>query len=124
MRPDVASVSQTDRLRSAMAASAITHGQTVRADIDRVEVSTKAYAQALVYFCGIHGVRVRQTIESGDGGPLPAEVAVTGLAVEREGIHDIQNALISSNGRIQVVLDDKSRVVERPKSVMGFLLDT
>ena len=124
MRPEVANVSQTDRLRSAMAASAISHGQTVRADIERVEVSTKAYAKALVYFCGIHGVRVRETVEAGDGGPLPSEVAVTGLTVEREGTYDIQNALISSNGRIQVTLDDRSRVVARPKTVMGFLLDT
>lgn len=123
MRPEVTNVSQTERLRAAMAASAITHGQTVRADIERVEVSTKAYDKALVYFCGIHGVRVRETVQAGDGGPLPADVAVTGLAVEHEGIYDIRNALISSNGRIQVALDDRSRVVARPKPLMGFLLD-
>lgn len=123
MRPEVASVSQTDRLRAAMSASAITHGQTVRADIERVEVSSKAYAKALAYFCGIHGVKVRETVEKGDGGPLPTEVAVTGLDVDHEGIFDIKNALISSNGRIQVALDDRSRVLARPKSLMGFLLD-
>lgn len=124
MRPEVANVSQTDRLRAAMAASAITHGQTVRADIERVEVSTKAYARALVYFCGIHGVRVREAVQTGDGGPLPLEVAVTGLNVEQEGIYDIRNALITSNGRIQVTLDDRSRVVPRPRPMMGFLLDS
>lgn len=123
MRPEVANVSQTDRLRAAMAASAITHGQTVRADIERVEVSAKAYDRALVYFCGIHGVRVRETVQAGDGGALPLEVAVTGLAVDGEGIYDIRNALITSNGRIQVAVDDRTRVVARPKSLMGFLLD-
>lgn len=107
-----------------MAASAITHGQTVRADIERVEVSAKAYARALVYFCGIHGVRVRETVQTGDGGQLPSEVAVTGLNVDQEGIYDIRNALITSNGRIQIALDDRSRVVPRPRALMGFLLDT
>lgn len=123
MRPAVGAVSQTERLRSAMAASSITHGQTVRADIERVEVSTKAYARALVYFCAIHGVKVRETVQAGDGGPLPAEVAVLGFEVDREGVYDIRNALITSNGRIQIALDQQSRVVARPKPLMGFLLD-
>ncbi|HLB37026.1 MAG TPA: hypothetical protein VJL31_10680 [Gemmatimonadales bacterium] len=122
MRPEVAPVSQTERLRSAMAASTITHGQTVRADIERVEVSTKAYARALVYFCGIHGVKVRETVQAGDGGPLPVEVAVAGLEVDREGIYDIRNALISSNGRIQIAVDGRSRVVPARKPLMGFSL--
>jgi hypothetical protein len=123
MRPEVASVSQTERLRAAMAASAITHGQTVRADIERVEVSTKAYAKALVYFCGIHGVRIRETVRPGDGGPLPADVALAGLDVDGEGFYDIRNALISSNGRIQIALDDQSRVVPRAKSLLGFVME-
>ncbi len=124
MRPEVASVSQTDRLRVAMAGSAITHGQAVRADIERVEVSTKGYGKPLVYFCGIHGVRIRETVQAGDGGPLPSDVAVTGLAVDQEGIYDIRNAFISSNGRIQVAVDDRSRVVPRPKSLMGLFPDS
>jgi len=123
MRPEVANVSQTERLRTAMAASAITHGQTVRADIERVEVSTKSYAKPLVYFCGISGVRVRETVQAGDGKALPGDVAVTGLSVDGEGFYDIHNALIRSNGKIEVVMDDASRVVARPRSLMQFLLD-
>jgi len=123
MSPEVANVSQTERLRSAMVASNISHGQEVRADIERVEVSTKSYAKPLVYFCGVSGVRVRETVQSGDGRPLPATVDVTGLTVDGEGFYDIHNALIRSNGRIQVVLDEASRVVARPRSLMAFLLD-
>ena len=123
MRPEVANVSQTERLRSAMAASNISHGQEGRADIERVEVSTKSYARPLVYFWGVSGVRVRQTVQAGDGKALPADVDVAGLAVDGEGFYDIHNALIRSNGRIQVVLDDASRVVARPRSLMAFLLD-
>lgn len=123
MSPEVASVSQTERLRSAMAASRITHGQEVRADIERVEVSSKSYARPLVYFCGVAGVTVRQTVTAGDGKPLPADVEVTGLKVDGEGFYDIHNALIRSNGRIEVMLDDASRVVARPRSALAFLLD-
>ncbi|HEV8355225.1 MAG TPA: hypothetical protein VGQ17_00490 [Gemmatimonadales bacterium] len=111
LRPEVASVSQQDRLRAVMARDAITHGQTVRADIEHVEVSRKFHGKELVFFCGIQGLRVRETVRPGDGHPLPDEVAVTGLAVEREGLYNVRNALISSNGRIEVTLDDRSRVV-------------
>jgi hypothetical protein len=111
MRPEVAPVSQQERLRAAMATSAITHGQTVRADIEHVEVSTKVHAQALVFFCGIQGVKVSETLRPGDGQPLPNEVALTGLSVDREGFYNIRNALITSNGKIEVTLDERSRVV-------------
>jgi len=122
MRPEVADVSQTERVRSAMTSSAISHGQTVRADIERVEVSTKAYAKALVFFCGIHGVRVRETLRAGDGGPLPPQVTVIGLSVDHEGIYDIKNALITSNGRIEIAVDDQSSVVPRPRALMDIFL--
>ena len=110
LKPEVALVSQQERLRAVMARDAITHGQTVRADIDHVEVSRKFHGKELVFFCGIQGVRVRETLRPGDGHPLPAEVAVTGLTVEREGLYNLRNALISSNGRIEVTLDRESRV--------------
>lgn len=122
MRPEVADVSQTERLRWAMTSSAISHGQTVRADIERVEVSTKAYAKALVFFCGIHGVRVRETVRARDGEPLPPQVAVKGLSVDHEGIYDIKNALITSNGRIEIAVDEKSTVVPRPRALMDIFL--
>src|SRR6266581_740835 len=108
LRPEVAPVSQTERLKAAMATSSITHGQSVRADIERVEVSARAYPKELVFFCGIRNVKVRKTLEPGDGGPLPAEVSVTGLAVDGEGLYDIRNALIRSNGRIEVTIDSES----------------
>jgi len=111
LRPEVASVSQQERLRAAMASSSISHGQTVRADIEHVEVSTRIFSTPLVFFCGMRGMRVAETVQPGDGGPLPAEVAVTGLVVEREGMYNIQNARISSNGRIEVTVDEQSRVV-------------
>src|ERR1043166_3336911 len=110
LQPQVASVSQTERLLAAMGASAVSHGQTVRADINRVEVSTKMLARPLVYFCSMRGLRVREAVRLGDGGPLPPEVTIAGLSVEREGFYDIRNALVSSNGRVEVTLDEQSSV--------------
>ena len=39
-----------------------------------------------------------------------AEVVVNGLEVEREGVYDIQNALVSSNGKIDITIDNESKV--------------
>lgn len=111
LRPQVAYASQSERLRASMAANAITHGQTVRADLENVEVSTKAYSRDLVFFCRLRGLRVNQTVRLGDGGPLPREVVLHGLAVTREGFYHIRNALLTSNGQIEVAVDDQSAVV-------------
>jgi hypothetical protein len=95
-----------------MAAEAITHGETVRADIEHVEVSRKADpARELAFFCRMRGLKVKEIVRPGDGQPLPAEVVLHGLTVEREGFYDIRNALIASNGRIEVTVDDRSEVV-------------
>lgn len=122
LRPGVGSVSQPDRLRAAMTAGAITHGQTVRADVDLVEVSTKAFARPLVFFCGARNLAVRETVTPGDGGPLPPEVEVNGLVVEQEGFYNLRNALITSNGRIEVVLDERSSVVPADRTQLGLPL--
>jgi hypothetical protein len=104
-------LSQPERLVGAMAAKSITHGQTVRVDLEHVEVSAKAGGPPVIYFCGIHELSVRETLAPGDGGGLPPEVVVRGLGVGKEGFYDIQNALITSNGKIDIIIDRQSRVV-------------
>src|SRR5204862_6862440 len=74
VQPLVGAVSQSERLVGALAARSVTHGQTVRADVEHVEVSGKAGGGPLVYFCGIHELTIRETLAPGDGGGLPAEV--------------------------------------------------
>ncbi|MBI4420047.1 MAG: hypothetical protein HY560_04410 [Gemmatimonadetes bacterium] len=108
--PEVAQPSQTERLRESLAASAITHGQAVRADLSYVEVSRKVYPRELVFFCRMRGLRINETIVPGDGDPLPPAVVVRGLAVDTEGFYNIRNALIISNGRIEVIVDGESKV--------------
>ena len=68
----------------------------------------------MLYFCSVRDVAIRETVEPGDGRPLPVEVAVEGFEVARDGVYDIRNALISSNGKISVVVDERSRVELSP----------
>jgi len=111
-RPEVAYASQANRLRETMAAAAITHGETVRADLQRVEVSRKFDLQRpLVFFCQMRDLTVNEIVWPGDGQRLPEDVMLHGLTVEREGVYDIRNALITSNGRIEVTVDGESRVI-------------
>lgn len=109
VRAEVGSSSQPERLVAAMADSAITHGQTVRGDVERVSVAVGSDTP-LVFFCGVRRVTVRRTIEAGDGAPLPDDVVMEGLEVDTEGTYDIRNALITSNGRVVVSIDALSTV--------------
>ncbi|HEY2849956.1 MAG TPA: hypothetical protein VGI97_08770 [Gemmatimonadaceae bacterium] len=110
VRPRIDAASQTERLVAEMGKRAITHGQTVRADLARLRVSSSVSGMPLLYFCNVREIEIREMIEVGDGKPLPDEVAIEGFEVEQDGIYDIRNALISSNGRISVRVDERSRV--------------
>jgi len=43
--------------------------------------------------------------------------SLEGLGVSSSGTYDILNALVSSNGNLRVVVDDKTRVVPAAKGV-------
>ena len=122
VQPLVGAVSQSERLVGALAARSVTHGQTVRADVEHVEVSGKAGGGPLVYFCGIHELTIRETLAPGDGGGLPAEVVLRGLEVGREGFYSIENALITSNGKVDITVDRHSRVVPERGFLSNFSL--
>ena len=121
LHPEVAPLSQTERLRSAMLSKAVTHNQAVRADFDHVEVSARGGPREVVYFCTIGPLTIREVVLPGDGAPLPQEVVVEGLAVEREGFYDIRNALVRSNGRIEVVIDGSTEVTPTRQHRFGVL---
>ena len=110
VRPRVGATSQTERLVAQMQGRAVTHGQTVRADLANVMVSSNSAGVATIYFCAMRDIAIRGVVEAGDGGPLPTEVDVDGLELEHEGLYDIENALVSSNGRISVKIDERSRI--------------
>jgi hypothetical protein len=110
--------SQTFRLRERMQEANISHGQEIRADLPNIRVVALAgggEGQAL--FCTMGSIRVRETLNRGDGGPLPTEVTLEGLRVSGPGTYDILNAVVSSNGNLRLVVDDQARVVAGAKVV-------
>ncbi|MFI5233858.1 MAG: hypothetical protein ACHQSE_15275, partial [Gemmatimonadales bacterium] len=73
VRPRVGAASQTERLVAKMGGRAITHGQTVRADLARLRVSSNVEGVPVLYFCSVRDIEVRELIEPGDGRALPVE---------------------------------------------------
>lgn len=62
-------------------------------------------------FCHLGPIGVRNVLHGGDDGPLPTDVTLRGLEVPIAGTYDIFNALVSSNGEIELVVDDKTWLV-------------
>jgi hypothetical protein len=112
--------SQTERLRDRAREADIAHGDVVRADVDNVRVEVGAAASlafwrplrqdAEIFFCNIGPIRIRERLRAGDREPLPMGVDVEGIEVESSGRYDLVNALIRSNGRIEVVVDRETTV--------------
>ncbi len=112
MEARVTSQSQPFRLMERMEEAKMFHGQEVRADLPNVRVTALAGGrdgQAL--FCNMGPIRVREILNRGDDRPLPIKVSLQGLEVPTSGTYDLLNALVSSNGDICLVVDDKTRVV-------------
>ena len=112
MKARVTSQSQPFRLVARMEEAKVFHGQEVRADLPNVRVTALAGSgdgQAL--FCNLGPIRLREIVHRGDDSPLPTNVTVEGLEVSVSGAYVILNALVSANGDLRVVVDDKARVV-------------
>ena len=104
--------SQSFRLRERMQEANISHGQEVRADLSNIRVVALAGAGAgQALFCTMGPIRVRETLNRGEGGPLPTDVALEGFRVPSAGTYDILNALVSSNGSLRLVVDDQTSIV-------------
>ncbi len=118
MEAGVTLQSQSFRLRERMEEANVSHGQEIRADLPNIRVLALAgggEGQAL--FCTMGPIRVREILNRGDDRPLPTDVTLEGLRVSSSGTYDILNALVSSNGNLRLVVDDKTRVVAAAKVV-------
>ena len=118
MEAGVTLQSQSFRLRERMEEANVFHGQEIRADLPNIRVLALAgggEGQAL--FCTMGPLRVREILNRGDDRPLPTDVTLAGLRVSSSGTYDILNALVSSNGNLRLVVDDKTRVVAAAKVV-------
>jgi len=118
MEAGVTLQSQSFRLRERMHEANISHGQEIRADLPNIRVVALAGGgEGLALFCTMGPIRVRATLNRGDGGPLPTDVTLEGLRVAGPGTYDILNAMVSSNGNLRLVVDDQARVVAGAKVV-------
>jgi hypothetical protein len=107
-----------------MGQAEVRHGQEIRADLPGIRVeamgrnwfSDRPSRNGVVFFCTMGPITVRETTTPGDGGPLPGNAIVEGLNVPAEGIYDLKDVLVQSNGDLRVIIDGASRVepVARP----------
>ena len=112
MEARVTTQSQTFKLIERMEEARVFHGQAIRADLPNVRVTALAGGrEGQVFFCTMGPIRVREILNRGDDRPVPSNVVVAGLEVPTSGSFDILNALVSSNGDLRLVVDDKTRVV-------------
>ncbi len=116
MEARVTSQSQLFRLRQRMEEAKVFHGQEVRADLPNVRVTALAGSgEGQALFCNIGQIRVREVLQRGDDQPLSTDVTLQGLEVPMSGTYDILNARVSSNGGIELVVDDKTWLVPAVK---------
>jgi hypothetical protein len=107
-----------------MVEAAIRHGQEVRADLPGIRITADAdgwrtpvaQQRGIVFFCTMGAISVREVIALGDEAPLPTEAMVEGLVVPYSGTYDIFNALIHSNGKLQLKFDSATRIVPRARA--------
>lgn len=120
MEAHVTAYSQAHRLRERMEQAEVRHGQEIRADLPGIRVtagsrgwfSRRANDDAHVFFCTMGKIRVREVKAPGDGAtPLPSNAIVQGLEVPADGIYDLIDALVQSNGDLRVIVDRATRVV-------------
>jgi len=112
MEARITAQSQPYKLVERLQEAQVYHGQEIRVDLPNVRVSALAGStEGQVFFCTLGPIRVREILHRGDDRPLPSHVAVEGLAVPTAGSYDILNALVSSNGDLRLVVDDKTWVV-------------
>jgi hypothetical protein len=126
MDAHVTALSQSYRLRERFEEANVHHGQEVRADLphirvavgsssptwlDRLTGTTPRAGESEVYFCETGRITIREVLKGGDNRPLPIDVVVDGLDVPVSGTFDIVNALVSSNGKIRLTVDEQTRVV-------------
>ena len=112
MEARVTSQSQSFRLNERMEQANIRHGQEIRADLPNIRVLALAGGdEGQVLFCNMGPIRVNEVLNQGDDRPLPTDVTVEGLRVSCSGMYDILNAVVSSNGNLRLVVDERSRVL-------------
>lgn len=106
----VTSYSQPHVLQQKMKEEKLTHGETITANISPVRLEN-AQGRMILYFCPMKTIEILQTVTPGDGGAIPGQAVVEGLAVPENangGFYALKNVKISSNGSIQVIATEET----------------
>ncbi len=101
----ITSYSQPHVLRQRMQEEQLTHGETVTANLSPVRLDRMYSEEPVLYFCPMKKLEILNVVASGDGGSLPAEAAIEGLAVPKDlepGLYKLCNVTLTSNGKMQV----------------------
>jgi len=123
MEARITAMSQQFKLKQRMEEAQVSHGQTVRADLPNVRVGALVgSAEGQAFFCTMGPIRVRRVLSPGDNLPLPADVTLQGLNVPAPGTYDIVNALVSSNGDIRLVVDDRTWIFPVVGRAVGMIV--
>ncbi len=102
---------QDFRLQEELEEAGVTHGGRVRADLEYVAVTGIGSGRPAIAFCDMKPVGIREVLERGDGESLPmeAQVDVPETLFPRDGVYDLFNVSISTNGRNAVRADNASQ---------------
>ena len=103
--------SQPHVLRQRMREGEMTHGETVAAHISPVRLEN-FYGEAVLYFCPLKKIEVLKIIAAGDGGSLPPDATLEGMAIPgnlKSGFYKLYNVELTSNGTMQVKATSNTR---------------
>lgn len=108
-----AAINQPFRFQEKLEAAGVRHGDTVRADVRGIRVTGAAatFGKPTVAFCFIGPVVVKEPIARGDGGRVPSMVKIRGRSpFPSDGVYDVEDAIVATNGRIVLSVDNRTRV--------------
>lgn len=97
--------SQPHVLQQRMKEGHLTHGDRIKANISPIRIEN-AFNKVTMYFCPLQAIEVCDKIETGDGGPIPAEAIIKGFVVPKNikpGLYTLNNVELFSNGTMQVI---------------------
>lgn len=113
--PAISSRSQYYVLKEHMRENMMSHGQTVKADLNCVRLSPNienegipSKKQAIIYFCPLTCIDIKEQLKEGDGKWLPDDVKLVnprgpeGRKIDDSNLYSLKNVILSSNGKINI----------------------
>ena len=106
----ISSFSQPNVLQQRMKEGKLTHGETVTANLSPVRLESYP-GKMVMYFCPMKSIEVLETVCKGDGGDIPSQAKVEGLAIPdnyKSGFYKLKNVVLTSNGTMQLTATNET----------------